>query len=440
MRRPFLLALLLLAGCAAPAQSPGTTDGGDPGNARPAGQAPASEPLAFLDGGGGKNLEPEVAVHPKDPNTALVAWTVRGDGHPFGQVFAAVTQDGGRTWRQTELHDTTLPPIPGRRSSWDSKVAYLPDGTAAVLFAGEMQLDESTGDVLSRITLATSKDNGATWSFAHVAEDPVALSWDYPSLAAAPDTGRLYVTAYMAGTLGSSEWLWTSGDGGKSWDRKPLALTGPLDYTAARIAAGAGGKVYVLAHGSVVAGNTGAVPGLQLLASTDEGKTFEPPRKVARDSQFRSPLLLGDGTLTALVAGDGQSETVRSTDGGKTWPAPATVAAIPAGLVVAWTVGALDGRGGAGYLTTYEPRNPRPGEAAQPPQWGVLWTREDAAGQRTTTELVPTTDRNPSPVGLTASGNEYGGVAFGPDGAAWAVWPDTRDGGLSRIAVLRPAP
>lgn len=428
-----LLATLLLAGCVS----------GPPATLEPAAGAPEAWPAlvpscappaaAPPDGGvcvqwlgdpAERNLEASLAVSPVDPDTVLVAWTVREKGAVWSnaRVLAGITTDGGRTWRTTVLNDPSVEDLPVAEGySFDQRALFAPDGTALVLYGGEMQRIATVADGISRITLASSKDGGESWSYSRVAEMP-AVTFDYFGFAAAADTGDLYVATVEL--VSGGVWFWRSLDGGASWEGpKPLYASAVAPHGIHRVphvAAGADGFVIAVTIAALDTGMGATAAGTAALVSRDGGASFEPERQVAPSRYFdlvAAPVAIemrdGEPRAHVLVAGEGGIYDVVSLDGGASWEEPTLLARLPAGRAY-WAVPALSPEGVMHALVRTD--------EASAPRWTV-----------TLGETVLATHDRLANGG--AAGEDYGGLAFATDGSLWVAFSDPRPGATERIAV-----
>jgi hypothetical protein len=406
----------------------------------------------FFDVRGHPAFEAHLAVHPTDPRTVLLTWKDEPpDLHAFAHdIWAALTQDDGATWKVTQLfdpsvNDTTPPGFVNHE--FDSVARFGPDGTAYVLYGGSLTrvqpLPEATGlqanvDGSTRMTVARSRDGGGSWSYhpLHGMAGDAFLA-DFMDLAVAPDTGQLYVAAHvLTGTpLILGTWLWTSADQGATWSLgMPVRVPTPLDDPLfPRLAAGRGGLLALTTLDPGVgdlAGN--AAPDAMVAVSRDGGATFESPVVVAKDldtvtgevwpSVWHPP---GQpARIEVLVPSARDLTLVRSGDAGATWDAPLRLAQAPEGTRHGWAV-LSHGPDGAAYAL-------RRFGSAEPDRFGLDMLRLRPGGAVERADLADTPDRP----GAYRVGDDYGGLAVGPDGRAWAAWSDPR-GEHPRIALAR---
>lgn len=343
------------------------------------------------------------------------------------------------------LTDPGLRDFPGSfRYAFDSTAAFGPDGTAYVLYGGEDSrvqdhIGLGTGE-LYRMTLAASKDNGLTWSY-HIVNDlnnGLATIPDYMDLAVAPDSGRLIVVAQASPPVNLIE-LWTSDDGGKTWQMPRIAV--PFVEAAAtsfapRITAAAGGLV-VLSMKALVGADPNA-PGnvsAYVVISRDGGKSWAAPVRLhtffAEGTGINDPAGIWEdasGTHIAAVYGDGnQVFGYRSDDLGKTWQGPSQIGSYAAGASHIWLSVAADA-GGTVYAQT------RSGQSNN--FFGIDLFKWAPDGSTDSLSLVGAVAD-----GSYTVGDDYGAAAVAADGAVWTAWSDRRSGiDKERIAVTRVMP
>jgi hypothetical protein len=139
-----VLLLPLVAGCAAPA--PGPT------------QALRCDPCATVAGDGGDAFEPDLAVHPDDPNVLVVAQTPFG---PANREFAVHrSADAGASW---QVHRLRLPEDSLCRSFADAGAEFTTDGTLWVAALAIGTAPGRFGEPPRAVVAFRSPDGGATW-------------------------------------------------------------------------------------------------------------------------------------------------------------------------------------------------------------------------------------------------------------------------------------
>lgn len=372
------------------------------------------------------DLEASLALDPRNPDRAVVAWTVREyprvagvSATPLARVHAAVTADRGATWRPTLLVDPSVVDLPGApRFAFDQRALFGPDGVAHVAYIGgspRVSVVEDAG----RITVASTSD-GANWSYATVVEIP-GVSFDYLGFAVAPDTGHLYLATDETTTMGV--WVFRSEDGGVTWLGPEVvrASRAPSGYHALpSLVALPGGRV-------LLATNAQGMPedplahGLAVSVSTDDGATFGEPALVTRapyDDLANMPavgLTFGESSrVVALVASEDGLHAIESLDDGVAWSAPVRLH----GSLPTWATLVLGPDGSWATLSRVD------GDETE----HVLV--HAPAGRSAT---VTTIARGSIPFD-GEKGDDYGGVAIGADGSTWAAY-SLGDGEVEQIAV-----
>lgn len=441
-----LLAMLALAGCAdasergtadgQPAPPPSTTTAGPQALPQPLPSAPV--PTGSGDAGAhawvldtdGSDKEPALALHPTDPRRAAVAWS-----QDTSIPWVATTTDGGATWRTTSLDigqcDGAVGPC---QRGFDCAVGYGPDGRIFVMFGGNQAPAANYG-----MTVAQSSDDGLTWEHHRVTGAVEPHAWDGMDMAVVPDTGQLVVAAQSIAhrTLA----LWTSSDG-VAWS-PPV----PLPVAAAAAATSPDGPQSLVtpqawprltaAPGLVVLATKGFTGGpLRVYTSTDGGESFSAVDAITVMDDSPGGGFIGDAgapgqdrrTIHAVFAGQQTLWRATSVDGGRSFAEPVADGRVE-GRDISWAVHATGADGRLHSLVSHT----ADGDA----DWGMtVFTRTPGKEPARLDVVPPTGLGKPTGGGLTATGDEYGGLAVAPDGALWAAWSDAR-GETPRIVVAR---
>jgi hypothetical protein len=327
--------------------------------AEPALAAPiASSPLVALSGWSpfpgrcgtgnatqaGAEAEVHLAVDPRDPARLVAAWQ-QDRSRTAGTLATgvSVSADGGRTWRRADVPGTTTCPSGRFDRTSDPWVSIGPDGTAYVATVPGRLVK---GSPITKVVVNRSLDGGATWSSQVVVADEGAFE-DKETVTADPiRPGAAYVIWTRAeGGNGRTAYFARTADAGASWSA-PRAI-----YTPSGSATG--NAIVVEPDGALVdvfleAPKGFGAPSIMAMRSEDQGTTWSSPARVGPavsvpifDPERRTPVSTGGGLPSVAVApggdllvswqtasssGRGRIVIARSTDGGRSFEAPRTVA------------------------------------------------------------------------------------------------------------------
>jgi hypothetical protein len=274
------------------------------------------------------HAEPYLAVNPRNPSNLLGACTVFDGSHRGFATYSSF--DGGQTWQGNGM-------LAGPAQLYYANVTVTFDGHGRGFvcgWVGDRQHPEGGGALVWR-----SDDGGRT------VVDPLTAAagfLDHPTLSADRATGPapsvLYLAGYLDATPGGLAFC-RSTDGGRTFERLRFIdrQTGSL------------GRLPLIASGS---NGTVAIAYLiedrdsrmAVISSTDHGKTFGMPSKLATVNQDLTAGITTRGGPAVAVAPSGgrvyaavvtynttigQSELLlfSSHDHGRTWGPPVTVAA-----------------------------------------------------------------------------------------------------------------
>ena len=363
--RSALLPLLLLAGACSggggdppAAASPPPTPGA--GDVRVSGATPFAAGCG-IDGTGlfvNAEVEPHLAVDPRDPNHLVAAWQQDrwSDGSSRGDL-AAASFDGGATWSASPLPFSvcaggTAADGTDYARATDPWVAFGADG--AVYAIGVATIGPAFAPAsASAVLVSRSADGGRSWSpAATIARDVGALFNDKETVSGDPLDGRfVYAVWDRVDSASSGASVFSrSTDGGSTWEApRPIFDPGPGAQTI-------GNLVRVLPDGTLVdlyvrlVGDENRVTAssVEVIRSSDRGLTWSAPVVVsayralgASDPATGHPIRDGSVLAQMAVAPDGSLDIVwqdarftglrdgialaRSTDAGRTWSQPVRV-------------------------------------------------------------------------------------------------------------------
>ncbi len=359
------------------------------------------------DGPPSTDVEPTIAVNPRNPENLIAGWWIGQAGFKRLAVAGryAVTHDGGRSWQiGVPQHVDSCSGRPSYRvaGSHNEWVAFAPNGRAYLVVESGRHLAVPIKHPIeagntNTIWLYTSNDEGRTWSRpVAVAEASVGTgSPDQPRLAVDPtDQKRLYVfwrqippSAFKIGEIGNAPGYFSSStDSGRKWS-KPRQIITPLTSIPQ------GPQVqhpYVLANGTVVdifdeqnfldIDNLEFPAQVMAIRSTNHGATWSKPVVIASHASMQfftdpdgggvraigmaaSSAIGPHGALYAAWTDRRGGQPLlrvllsKSTDGGRTWSKPIQVGRSDS-VSVGPTI-AVAGDGTVGVLY-YDNRNDKP--------------------------------------------------------------------------------
>jgi hypothetical protein len=348
----------------------------------------------------GSEVEPSLAVDPRDPDRIVVAWQQdrRRDGAAAG-IGVASSDDGGRTWARDILPVTrcaTQRGLGGRQErASDPWLSAAPDGT----FHLAVLLVDDDRDA-SAIAAFRSDDGGRTWGAPALLQEDEGAGNDKESILADPyDASRVYAIWDRLAAPDAEdpdvEVLFTrSLDHGRSWERpRTILRTAPTPL---------GHVLEVLPDRSLldiyldIPPDDARPTALRSLRSSDGGLTWQGPELVTEVVPwgFRDPAS-GQGIRTgyALPAigvdrhdgavyvawadgrwDGGQSPRVafvRSGDGGRTWSEPARPGPASVGAA-SFTPAVSVAPDGTVAIGSYDVREDTPGGALLTARWLAL--------------------------------------------------------------------
>jgi photosystem II stability/assembly factor-like uncharacterized protein len=372
-------------------------------------------------------VEPSIAAGPG--GTLVVAWQQdRYVGFAAAAIGVSVSYDGGASFGPASVPGLTGC-SPGRGGASDPWVSIGPDGTA---YLAALVGHRSRRGFRTRVAVSTSRDGARTWSQPRLLQAGGAGLNDKPAVTADPVRAG---HAYIVWTLEARAYLAATRDGGRTWSpprmiERPAERHGGLLSSTLSVLPDGG-----LLHVFIAYGPSGLR--LEATRSRDSGATWSRPVVVAR--LMRRPLRpavrvlpisgtgaavgAGGSVYEALVQGGRAVQVVSSTDGGRTWSRPRTVVRRELGVFGPAIAAERDGS----LAITYYAREPGGSAsfwAARSPD-GVAWDEHPVAGPFSL-ERAPTS-------GGAAFLGDYSGLTAGA--AAFAASPPLASYGASDVFV-----
>jgi hypothetical protein len=423
MRIPMLLSLALLVVLAA-SSSPALGDGGSPDRRGPyrahdlqaiSGPSPfaAGCPGALLDDThiAGAEIEPAITVNPARRRNIVATWQ-QDLGAAARSDLIGTSRDGGRTWRRVTIPGSSRCTGGTADAASDPWLSAGPDGT--IYFIGSAAFFATEPPPVAFLASA-SHDGGRSWS-TPATVDTADPQNDKPTITGDPKrAGRAYAIwgnwqhdliqqPYTNFLLFSR-----TSDGAASWSPQVVIDRPPPD------SADVGGKILVLAHGTLLAlfarttlhPDFTATDTLVASRSRDEGQTWSAPVAITSQPTFRfqdetgtelsnvdmfgtSAAVAPDGTVYAAWDHDtsptsGTIDIVHSHDGGRTWSGPTPLPSV--GAFAFEPALAITSHGIIGILW-YDHRNDRLGDTelttdvwfAHSDDGGNRWRQTHVAG------------------------------------------------------------
>ena len=277
------------------------------------------------------SFQVRLTADPVKPRRLYLTWLKAEDvglyqfSEPGNPISFMRSDDGGRSWGEpVRISSPSRPRVIAPSLAVDAggnlNAVYLDLGADRLDYAGAHRgRGGAPYPGRWKLVLTRSENGGRSWKEAEVESDLVptermiVFTPVFPSIAAGPDDGRLYVT-YHDGRLGDPDVrLWTSSDGGASWsDGKRVNDTPPRDKRAQylpKVAVAPDGRVDLLYY------DRRRDPrdirnDVSLQSSFDEGETFSKHLRMTQrafDSRvgFGSERGLPDlGSRLGLVSAD----------------------------------------------------------------------------------------------------------------------------------------
>jgi hypothetical protein len=457
------LALVLLTACASQPARPAT-----PALVVVSGPSPFSCPA----GGTAVDaeVEPSLAVDPSDPRHLVGAWQQdRDPGGGARGIVAAVSHDGGATWRTTSL--------PGVSSCRGGRFARVSDPVVGIGPDGHayaVSLGVGGPEHRNAVLVSASADGGGRWGqpvTVHEVTQPPNFP-DKPFLVADPRRrGGVLVawSEYDVNSKGEAMYdrleVSRSADGAATWSA-PAGLHGDGHSEAqfALVAPTPDGLVATFEQGDpglpADPDRHPASTSIQAVRSADGGATWSAPvtvatfpfttvhdpgtgRPVRANGLMHGMAVDRDGSVYEAFAEDHQAglstvSVARSTDGGRTWQPPVVV--VAGGGQAFLPQVAVDGSGAVAVLT-YDFHGYRTGDASLETEVSLAVSGDHGGSWTSRTLAGPFDLRLAAPSSGGAFVGDYQGAVGLPSGFAFlfVMGPPAARSGATDVFFKRAA-
>jgi hypothetical protein len=257
----------------------------------------------------GAEVEPWNAVNPRDPRNIVTYYQQDrwNDGGAHGLV-ASVTKDGGRHWKQVVVPGLSQCSGGTYERASDPVVSFAPNGDLY-----EISLSFNVNNFDNAILASKSTDGGLHWTAPVTLKSDTeeALQNDKETITADPtNSQRVYAVWDRTNEQGGQPvWFARTINGGRSWEPAKMIYDPTPRFTIAN-------QIAVLPDGTLV------------------NMFFEGPAGAAEEELDR-PFGRPHATVTPQQGDDKNLvRIIRSTDHGKTWSKPITVAEVDPALIV----------------------------------------------------------------------------------------------------------
>ncbi|HEU5160681.1 MAG TPA: sialidase family protein [Streptosporangiaceae bacterium] len=282
--------------------APRAVSGRTPFSGCTAGGTPSSTLFA------GAEVEPWIAVNPRDPRN-IVAYYQQdrwSDGGARGLV-ASVTRDGGAHWKQVVVPGLSQCSGGTFERASDPGLSFAPNGDLY-----EISLSFNVSDFGNAILASKSTDGGLHWSRPAILKSDTAeaLQNDKELITADPTSSqRVYAVWDRTNEEGGQPvWFARTINGGRGWEPAKIIYDPTPRFTISN-------QIVVQPDGTLI----------DVFFEGPAGAAEEPEHPFARPHPTATPLQGDEDNLIRII---------RSTDHGRTWSAPITVARIdPADIV-----------------------------------------------------------------------------------------------------------
>lgn len=242
-----------------------------------------------------------------DGDHFFAAWGSYDSGLNIQRVLFASSNDGGITWG-------TPIEVPSSVGLYTNPGMTVKNHTVTVVWSADVS-------PAINILASTSTDDGATWGVAKV----IGFSSPNYTQPKVEDDGDT-ITATWFQTNGSDNLIQvaSSTDNGATWSA-PTTFTEPGSSTSPTLTSGGAVTTVVWSR------NIGALSWIEAASSSDQGATWSAPSAISSTTQWEySPVGATDGSTISEIwsSNDGTINQIlisRSSDGGSTWSSPTAI-------------------------------------------------------------------------------------------------------------------
>jgi hypothetical protein len=420
----------------------------------------------------GTEVEPWLAVNPKDDGNAIAVWQQDRFTNGGSNALRAAYSSGGQ-W----LNPATQPGFSvcaggtgdagGFERASDPWVAFNSDGTIAYFMA--LAINEST-DLTSAMTVSRSFDGGATWEHnptilrrdpsPNVLNDKNSLTADrtIPGNAYAiwdrlvfPNERAKGVSYENAAAYYGPTWFTRTTDGGNTWEPAHMIWDpGQEHHNSGRNDQSIGNQIVQTGTGDLVdvftwinndnAGGTSKGYKVGAIHSTDHGSTWSNATVVAHyvpgrvsDPTTGARVRTGDiipenaidpraGSQTVYVVWQATSATspssvyfAKSADGGRTWSSPAIINKVTS--TQAFTPSIRVDKNGAITVTYYDFRNDTASAPLTTDYWSIV--SRDGGATWDESHIDGPFDHRGAPIARGFFLGDYAGLAAGENSSVF---------------------